>query len=51
MRVKIQVKAILNDGLIFPTKMPLRHLTTRRWMVRPSPLIAARPLNIQLTMA
>lgn len=35
MRAKIQVKAILNDGLIFPTKMPLRHLTTRRWMVRP----------------
>lgn len=33
-RVMSRVRAIPNDGLIFPTRMRLRHLTTPLWTVR-----------------
>lgn len=42
-RAMSRVKAILNDGLIFQTRMLLRHLTMRRWMVRTLPALKVKP--------
>lgn len=44
-RAMSRVKAIPNDGLIFPTKMLLRHLTTPQWMVRTLPALKVKAPN------